>query len=867
MNVFYRSPTPLCGVLVASVMLLGGCGGGSSGSSQSVSGAPVSSAVTMFTLQPGDNVGQAALQVATPAFHVAPIILSAPGNIDAQDNGASARALPAVQSVPEAFQNVSSRRLTLERLQSIRHDIVPSIDNADGPTSKPMSASAVMTYTPAQIRAAYGMPALPATGAAVSAAQAAAMGAGQTIYIIDAMNDPNSAAELAAFNQSFGLPACTTVAISKTASLPLPAASGSACQFSVVYSTASGGMSSTAPAYDSGWATEIALDVQWTHATAPLARIVLIEAPDATNTSLVAAITLANSMGPGAVSMSFGAAEGNWTTSLDGTFSAAKMTYLAATGDSGAGVQWPAVSSHVLAVGGTSLTYNGSGSRTETAWSDTGGGISAYVAAPSYQTGSVPGLGSPSFRAVADVSFNADPNTGQYLAVISPGSSSVSWLSAGGTSLATPQWAGIVTIANAQRALASKAALGSVQSVLYSQIALSASNYATAFLDVKMGSDGSCASCSARAGYDEATGLGTPNVAGLLTQLGGTAGNPPVVTPAAIAGVAGVPLTFTVAVTAPDVVTYSLSGQPSGMTISSSGVVSWSAPLFGTYSVTVTAKDNVTGLSGSGLYTIAVAKPVAPVVTAQSISGTAGKALSFTPAIIAQDAVTYSLSGQPTGMSISTLGVVSWATPVANNYSVTVTAKDSKTGLSGSGIYAVAIAAAPPPAVTGANITGTVGTALSFAVAASAVDPVTYTLSNAPPGMAISSAGLVSWARPVAGTYAVTVVAKDNVTALIGSAIFNIKVSTAGLNVVAPAMTGKVGKILIGTISITDTTGTWVNVSISSVPMGVSFVPNGLTITATWAAPVQGNYIMKVTVVDSAGFSTELNVPITVSAS
>lgn len=724
-----------------------------------------------------------------------------------------------------------------------------------------------MTYTPAQIRAAYGLPTLPASGAAVSAAQAAAMGAGQTIYIIDAMHDPNAAAELAAFNQSFGLPSCASVAISTSASLPLAAATTSACQFSVVYSTTTGTRSASAPSYDSGWATEIALDVQWTHATAPLARIILIEAPDASTNSLLAAVNLANSMGPGAVSMSFGAAEGNWTTSLDATFSAANMTYLAATGDSGAGVEWPAVSSHVLAVGGTSMTYSGTGSRTETAWADTGGGISAYVAAPAYQTSSVPGLGSQSFRAVADVSFNADPNTGQYLAVMSPGSSSVSWLSAGGTSLATPQWAGIITIANAQRALASKAALGAVQSVLYGQISISASNYATGFLDVTRGADGSCANCSARVGYDETTGLGTPNAASLLTQLGGASGAPPVVTPAGIAGVAGVPLTFTVSVSAPDPVTYSLSGQPSGMTISSTGAVSWSAPLAGTYSVTFTAKDGVTGLSGSGVYTVTIVKPTAPVVTAQSISGKVGTALSFTVVATAQDAVTYSLSGQPTGMTISTLGVVSWLTPVAGKYSVTVTAKDSSTGLSGSGIYSITVAAAAPPAVTGASISGTAGTALLFSVVASAVDPVTYVLSNAPSGMTVSSAGLVSWANPVAGTYAVTVTAKDSVTALSGSAVFNITISARGPTVVAPAMSGKVGKTLTGTITISDTTASWINVSIAGVPLGMNFVINGLTITATWAAPTQGSYTLKVTAVDSAGLSTQMSVPVTVSAS
>jgi hypothetical protein len=131
---------------------------------------------------------------------------------------------------------------------------------------------------------------------------------------------------------------------------------------------------------------------------------------------LTSAVQLANQMGPGVVSQSFGSAEGGWTSSFDATFSVANMTYLAATGDAGAEVDWPAVSSHVLAVSGTSLTYSGTGSRTETVWSGTGGGVSAYVPKPTYQALAVPGINASGYRGVSDVTFNADPNTGQYLA-------------------------------------------------------------------------------------------------------------------------------------------------------------------------------------------------------------------------------------------------------------------------------------------------------------------------------------------------------------------------------------------------------------------------------------------------------------------
>jgi subtilase family serine protease len=309
-------------------------------------------------------------------------------------------------------------------------------------------------YTPAQIRAAYNMPALPALGEALTQAQAAALGAGQTIYLIDAYHDPYIAQELAAFNTRFRLPACSVMVLGPTRALPLAGASTAGCELLVAPSTAAGGIGDTAPAYNYAWATEIALDVQWAHATAPLARLVLIEAQDSSLASLMGAIKLANSMGPGVVSMSFGGKEGNWTDLLDSLFASDSMTYLAATGDNGPQVDWPAVAPRVLAVGGTTLRYSDTGARSEVSWSSTAGGFSAYTPAPAYQSANVPGFGGKAFRGVADVAMNADPTTGQYVARIEPGATEPVWISAAGTSLATAQWAGILAVANAQRASA-----------------------------------------------------------------------------------------------------------------------------------------------------------------------------------------------------------------------------------------------------------------------------------------------------------------------------------------------------------------------------------------------------------------------------
>lgn len=770
-----------CGLaLSATTLLLAACGGGDA----STSASPALSATTTLSAAVDSLPESVASQTAQPTFHLAPVQLQAPDDVDASGSGASAQLAPRVQLVPAELAGLSSRRLTPEAMTQARLLGVPASTRVDDTTAK--AGTAVATYTPAQIRAAYGLPAIPAAGTSLSAAQAAQFGAGQTIYIVDAMHNPNVAAELAAFNSKFGLPTCTTKAIATNAALPLAAPSAAACELSVVYSNASGAMTATAPAYDSGWSTEISLDVQWAHAIAPLARLVLIEAPDSSVNNLLSAVALANKMGPGVVSMSFGASEGNWTASADSYFSTANMSYLAAAGDSGAGVSWPAVSPKVLAVGGTSLTYSGTGSRSEVVWSGSGGGTSAYTATPSYQTSAVPGMGTVARRTVSDVAMNANPNTGQYVAVISPGSTSTQWVSAGGTSMSTPQWAALLAVANAMRVQGSKALLGAPHSVLYGQISVNASSYAGAFLDVTSGNNGTCATCSAHAGFDTPTGLGTPNASNLLSVLSGaTVTNPPVVASASISGQVGTPLSFTVSASAPNAVTYSLSGAPSGMSIASTGVVSWPTPVAGTYAVTVVANDSKTGLSGQGVYTVTVTAPVAPTVTAATINGSPGTALTFNVNATGTNALSYSLSGAPTGMSINaSTGVVSWTSPVLGTYSVTAIAKDSKTGLSGQAVYTVKIAASTT--------------------------------------------------------------------------------TSGGLAVNAPAITGTAGKAVSGTITITDSGVSWVSVSISGAPLGMSFSMTGLIVTANWPSPVVGSYTLTIVVADSAGRKVQVQMPVTI---
>jgi hypothetical protein len=852
--------------LAALLLTLSACGGTDGGAAtpaaQSTSATMQSTSMTLSLAEP------ATASTALPLFHVAPVLLAEPEDTDVREPAGSATRAPHTQIVGDELSQLSTRRLTAVAMESVlRNGFVPSESAANEAAATPLgSGTAVATFTPAQIRAAYGLPALPAAGATASSLQAAQLGAGQTLYLIDAQDDPNVAAELATFDQKFGLPTCSVGTIATGAALPLPVAATGGCSFSVVHSTASGAMTAAAPGYNSGWATEIALDVQWAHATAPLARIILIEAPDASTTSLRAAVALANAMGPGVVSMSFGAAEGSWTASMDSTFTAAAMTYVAAAGDAGAGVNWPAVSAHVLAAGGSTLTYTGSAARSESVWSGTGGGVSAYTPTPAYQTSAVPDMGTPARRAVSDVAFNADPSTGQYVVVLAPGSTVPSWLSAGGTSLSTPQWAAILAIANALRAQSLETPLGEPHAKIYAIAAQSAS-YAGAFYDITHGSDGSCAACYAAIGYDLPTGIGTPNVTSLLSALvSAPATSAPIVPAAKISGTAATPLSFTVSVTATHPVTYALSNAPSGMSISAAGVVSWSMPAAGSYAVTVSARDTVSGLTGQGVYTVTIQAATPPLVTGAALTGTSGTAFTATVSVTDPNPMSFSLGNAPSGMTISAARVVSWPVPVSGSYSVTVTAHDLVTGLTGQGTLGISIAPPKAPSVSAMTVSGIVGKALSFTVPVTAADAVTFSLSGAPAGMSVSSAGVVTWASPLAGSYAVTVTATDTKTALAGGALCRVTVTPAGPVITASVLTGVAGRPLTGSLGFADATSNSLSIGIAGIPAGMTITPQGAALALAWGSPVAGSYTLHVTAKDGNGLTAAASVPVTITA-
>jgi subtilase family serine protease len=469
---------------LASALVLSACGGGGGGGSN-------------------DAEADVAAPLISPMHELADAEPPVPSGVDADGSQASAAQAPGTVAL-------SSRSGALAA-------------SGNGETASAAAAVAVATYyTPAQIRAAYGLDKL---AAASSSNKGAYQGSGQTIAIINAFHNPNIANDLAVFNRTFGLPGCSVQNLGTAAVLPLArAAAGSGCSFSVVYATASGTIAAKAPALDVSWKTESSLDVEWAHAIAPMARVILIEAASAGRADLLGAIALAGKLGANVVSMSFGSAEFDGQSAYDTAFSAPGVSYVAASGDSGRGVSWPAVSAQVLAVGGSTLAYSG-GARSETAWLGSGGGISNYSAAPAWQTAlkvmATNGkVGTPTRRAVPDVAFNANPHSGQMLYITPTLATDTGWHIAGGTSIGTPQWAGMIAIANAVRATAGRPALGSLAAPLYKSLTQSGT-YAAALLDVTQGSNGNCLGCGATAGYDLLTGLGTPNAAEAVNLMAG----------------------------------------------------------------------------------------------------------------------------------------------------------------------------------------------------------------------------------------------------------------------------------------------------------------------------------------------------------
>ena len=354
-----------------------------------------------------------------------------------------------------------------------------SIDN-NSLSSKPFASSSPFGLSPDVVRRAYN---LPSTGSNV------------TIAIIDAYDYPTAENDLATFSRQFGLP---------TGNFEKHRMPG-------------------ANTVNQEWALEAALDIEWAHAIAPNARILLIEARSPSFVDLLSAINYATSrQDVVAVSMSWGGDEFIGQQAYDSIFTNNHgIVFFASSGDSGAGVIWPSTSSKVVAVGGTTLNLSSDGLFvSETAWSGSGGGISAYEPEPLYQLNY--GVNGTGKRSVPDVSYNADPNTGFSVYMSTPYLGNIGWFQAGGTSAGAPQWAAIQSIG-----------LSASNNNFY----VDAKKQTTYFRDILTGSNGAY---SASLGYDFVTGLGSPltenfvpnqnfTISSVIMQNGGSGYTTPVV--------------------------------------------------------------------------------------------------------------------------------------------------------------------------------------------------------------------------------------------------------------------------------------------------------------------------------------------------
>jgi hypothetical protein len=370
------------------------------------------------------------------------------------------------------------------------------------------SASAVGGLTVAQVRGAYGVGAGTTSTITFSGLNGTVVGdgSGQIIAVVDAYNDPNIAADLATFDAGFKLPA--------------PAS------FTVVGQT---GSTTSLPANgptsgNNDWSGEESLDVEWAHAIAPGAGILVVECTSNSGNYLEEGDAIAAAYpGVSVVSNSYGGGESSGETSLDQYFTTpsghAGVSFFASTGDSGAEVEYPAQSPNVVAVGGTDLTVSNTSYSSEAAWSDSGGGTSAYETRPSFQTGTI----SSSKRETPDISIAGGQNSGNsesYVPIVDSydQSATSAWTGVEGTSWSSPMIAAMVAIANQGRVseglgtLNTSSGVNQVDTRLYQ---LSTAN----FHDITSGSNGH----TATTGYDEASGIGSPIGNVLIPDLAGAA--------------------------------------------------------------------------------------------------------------------------------------------------------------------------------------------------------------------------------------------------------------------------------------------------------------------------------------------------------
>jgi Domain of unknown function (DUF4082)/Fibronectin type III domain len=615
-------------------------------------------------------------------------------------------------------------------------------------------------FTPAQIEQGYGFSSISFNGTPGT-------GKGETIAIVDAYNDPNIQADLNTFDAQFGLPNTTVVRVNENGGTSLPASDPSG-----------------------GWELEEALDVEWAHAIAPQATIMLVEASSAYDNDLLAAVKYAAAHA-NVVSMSWGGGEFSGERSYDSTyFSQPGVVYVASAGDSGAPAEWPSASSNVLSVGGTALTLGaGSNWSSEAGWSGGGGGPSAYEAQPSYQAGVV--TQTSSARATPDVAYDASPSTGVgvYDSVPYQGKT-YGWLEIGGTSAGAPQWAALVAIADQGRAASGQAALNStgpqeVMTILYQN--------AGDFHDITSGSSLGRPRYSAGLGYDYVTGMGSPIanlVVGSLVGSNSTATHDTLALSASASQNAG--QAFSLTVTAKNSSGATDTGYTGTIHFTSSdiqaglpGNFAFTAANHGTYTFTVTLKT-------AGSQSISATDTVTAATT-----GTLG-GISVSPAQASALAISGLSSSETAGLA----------------QSFTVTAFDPygnvATGYSGTVAFSSSDLAAGLPA------------SYSFTVANQGTHLFSLTFETA----GTQSLTVTDAASPIAVTQAGISVAPAAPTSLVASAV-----STSQINLTWTASSGATGYLIQQSLSASSG---WTQVGSTSGGSATSFQQTGLASGTTY---------------------------------
>jgi hypothetical protein len=348
----------------------------------------------------------------------------------------------------------------------------------------------------AQVRGAYGVTGITFNGITGD-------GTGQTIALVDAYNDPTIATDLQTFDAAEGLPNPTLTVVGQTGSTTSLPANG----------PTSG---------SSNWSGEEALDVEWAHAIAPRASILVVECTNNSGTYLEQGDAIAAAYaGVSVVSNSWGGGESSGETSYDSYFTTpsghAGVSFFASAGDSGGQILYPSVSPNVVAVGGTQLTVSGTSYSSEAAWTNSGGGISTVESQPSFQAGTV----TATKREVPDVSIAGGQNSGSsnsYVPVADSYSqgSSAPWEGIEGTSWSSPMMAALVAVADQGRVAEGLPTLSTVTGTNQADTRLYQLSKAN-FHDITTGSN----SHSAAAGYDEASGIGSPIANVLVPDLAG----------------------------------------------------------------------------------------------------------------------------------------------------------------------------------------------------------------------------------------------------------------------------------------------------------------------------------------------------------